>query len=507
MRIPTLAAVFFFATIASATAESQFPSQSSSITALERAPIRLGVGEQRLLRIPGLNRYSLGSDGILRVLKLPPSQPGLPPSQEALLLKGISPGSTDLWVWKSDGSSEFRKVQVEAAPPPSHKIESLLPPKLEAGLDGLRETEVILSSSGVILRGETSLLSEAILVGTLKRGFPTELHDETILSPALKADLTQRIEAWLQKGGLGQTLLLSWEGGRPALSGSIGDARARAALEREAVSHFPMLDFRADSLPDTAPTVHFRVFLLELKKSRFGSLGLSWPALQEGAFRVTRWGVEEALQLDLMLQSLEGEGSVRILSNPQLSVRAPGEAELFAGGEVPIESRNKFGSNITFRPYGLSLKLNVTHAGGEHVRLDILTEVSHIDATIGSGDVPGFQANRMKTQVDAKFSEPLLLSGLLQQGVRETAKGLPFLRQIPILGTLFGSEDYLRERSELVAILLPLARPPNASIKQIARITPRGPLPPPRNWLSTDQELELRESSEFPWNALKGEHP
>jgi Flp pilus assembly secretin CpaC len=502
MKTQTLAALLVFMTIASASADLQNGPTAAAPGNTERAPVHLGVGEQRLLRIEGLQRYSLGSDGIVRVLHLPPAKAGLPPSNEALLLKGISPGTTDLWAWKSDGSTEFRKVRVEATPPPTHKSESLLPQRLEAALDGLRETEVILAASGVILRGETTLPSEANLIGTLKRGFPNELHDETILAPALKTQLSQRIDDWLKEAGNRQKLLLSWDGGRPVLSGSIEDARVRAALEREATSRFPMLEFRIDSLPDAAPTVHFRVFLLELKKSRFGSLGLGWPALQEGAFRVTRWGIEEALQLDLLLQSLEGEGSVRILSNPELSVRAPGEAELFAGGEIPIESRGKFGSNITFRPYGLSLKLHVTHASGERVRLDISTEVSHIDESIGAGDTPGFQANRMKTQVDARFTEPLLLSGLLQQGVRETAKGLPLLRQIPILGALFGSEDYLRERSELVAILLPLAKPPHAPMEKVVRHAPRGPLPPPRNWLSPRQELDLRAAPEFPWNAF-----
>jgi pilus assembly protein CpaC len=289
------------------------------------------------------------------------------------------------------------------------------------------------------------------------------------------------------------------------ISGSIEDARARKNIESELSGRFPLLEFRLDSLPDVSPTIHFKVFLLELKRNRFGSFGLSWPGFQEGAFRVTRWGIEEALQLDIMLQTMEGDGSARVLSNPELSVRAPGEAELFAGGEIPIETRGRFGSNVTFRPYGLSLKLNVTHSTQDRVRLEIATEVSHLDVSIGRGDIPGFQANRMRTQVDARFSEPLLLSGLLQQGVRENARGLPFLRQIPILGPLFGSEDYLRERSELVAILLPLMRPPQAPLEKIQRLSPAGALPPPRNWISPEEAANLRDSRDWPWNALEEE--
>jgi Flp pilus assembly secretin CpaC len=210
------------------------------------------------------------------------------------------------------------------------------------------------------------------------------------------------------------------------------------------------------------------------------------------------------LQLDLTLQALEGEGSVRILSSPELVVRAPGEAELFSGGEIPIQATSAYYSSVTWKNFGLSLKLNVTHTTAEKVRLDIFTEVSHLDTSISSVDkVPGIQSNRMKTQVDARYGVPLLLSGLLQHGMRENARGLPFLRQIPVLGMLFGSDDYLNERSELVAILLPSSVPPPPPLGKIIRYAPKGMLPPPRNWISPEDERRLKSSSDYPWNALQ----
>jgi pilus assembly protein CpaC len=139
-----------------------------------------------------------------------------------------------------------------------------------------------------------------------------------------------------------------------------------------------------------------------------------------------------------------------------------------------------------------------------------LTEVSHLDPKISSDPIPGVQSNRMKTQVDARFGSPLLLSGLLQEGTREQARGLPFLRQIPILGLLFGSEDYLNERSELVAVLLPSSEPPSAPMQKFASRSdanippqPTGPVPLPRDWVSPERERELRASGDFPWNALQ----
>jgi pilus assembly protein CpaC len=250
---------------------------------------------------------------------------------------------------------------------------------------------------------------------------------------------------------------------------------------------FPRAEVELSSLPDGAPTVHFRVYLLEMRRSRFGTLGLSWPASVPGAFQVDLGAIREALSLELAIQALEGEGSVRVLSNPELVVRAPGEAELFAGGEIPVRSTSKFRSDVTWKAYGLTLKLKVTHAAGDRVRLEIATEVSHLNPQVVDDPIPGLQSNRMRTQVDARFGEPLLLSGLLQEGTREQARGLPVLRRLPVLGRLFGSEDYLNERSELVAILVPRSSPPPPPA--FARPAPLPSVVPVLEPLSTNEAL------------------
>jgi pilus assembly protein CpaC len=256
-------------------------------------------------------------------------------------------------------------------------------------------------------------------------------------------------------------------------------------------------------MPDTAPTVHFKVFLLELKKTRFHTIGLGWPGSQDGAFHVTTSSITNQIGLDVALNALEGEGSAKILSSPELVVRAPGEAELFAGGEIPIKMESHFYSNISWKSFGLSLKLKVTHTTIERVRLEIFTEVSRLDTSLSDDKIPGIQANRMKTEVDAQYGIPLLLSGLLQQGTRDTAKGLPFLRSIPILGSLFGSDDYLADRSELVAILMPSSSPPPAPIERLVRLAPKGSVPPPRDWTSSEDQKRLKSSPNYPWNALQ----
>jgi hypothetical protein len=455
---------------------------------LERPPLLLGQGEQRLLHAENLKKYSVGGNAI--------HAHGI--GKDGILVKGVSPGLGDLWIWLSDGTAEHRTIRVEKT------IGAEVKPELERILGGLQESEVLVSGNGVILRGEIKSLPEANRVAALIKGWPNEVHDETQLAPALLTSAQTKLEAWTQKSRSASHLRVELFDGAVWVRGSIENPVERAQIEKQVRSIFPMAQTEIDSLPDAAPTVHFRVFLLELKNDKRRTLGLEWPESQAAAFHVTTSAIQNMVGLDVTLHTLETEGSAKILSSPELVVRAPGEAELFSGGEFPIQSQSAYYSSVTWKNYGLTLKLNVTNTTSEKVRLDIHTEVSHLDNSLASKDgIPGLQTNRMKTQIDARYGVPLLLSGLLQSETREDAKGLPFLRQIPVLGLLFGSDDYLNNRSELVAILLPSSTPPAAPIGKIMHYSPKGFLPPPQTWISPQDEKRLRSSNDYPWNALQ----
>lgn len=411
-------------------------------------------------------------------------------------------GTGDLWIWKKDGSSEHRTIRVE-------KIsEDEIKPALAHALSQLDETEVFYAGNGVILRGTIHGLSECARIKAIVQGFPSSVHDETVTAEEVTSEAQKRLEKWIKQSGYGPKLTVERWGSSIWVRGSIENPSQQARAEKELHAIYSDVQTEIDSMPDHAPTVHFKVFLLELKKTGFRHFGISWPE-SAPAFHLTTSSVTNIFQLDTALQMLEGEGNVKILSNPELVVRAPGEAELFSGGELPIEMQSHFFSSVTWKNFGLTLQLKVTQTTAERVRLDISTEVSHLDTSIGNDKIPGIQSNRMKTQVDARYGVPLFLSGLLQKNVREQAHGLPWLRQLPILGALFGSDDYLSERSELVAILVPSSTPPPAPMDKVnptvesESYVAKGKVPPPRNWLSPAHERALRASPEFPWNALR----
>jgi len=461
----------------------------------ERTTLFLGEGEQRLLRIPRLLKYSIGSK-VVRVLPLSDKKSGLS-MKNCLLIKAVSPGSGDLWIWKQDGSTEYRTIHVEK------RIASRKNPELDKALSKLEEAEVIFTGQGVVLRGVIHHLHDATQIAALVRNYPKDIHDETEMAEPLLQEAISKLEKWLKKSGYEHSLRLEQAGQSLWIRGHLERPKELPFIEKQLLAVFPRISFEIEVLPDHSPTIYFRVFLLELKRTQFHTIGIHWGVPNPFTYQVTPSQTPDPFQLDLTLQQLEGNGHARVLSNPELVVRAPGEAELFAGGEIPIQAQSRYYSNVTWKNYGLTLKLKVTHTSGSRIRLEIFTEVSHLDRALSQDQIPGIQSNRMKTQVDAKLGTPLLLSGLLQQDLREEVKGLPFLRKIPVLGLLFGSEDYLNERSELVAILYPHGSPPPTPMHRAKQILPKGPIPPPRNWINPEEEQALRKSENFPWNALE----
>ena len=470
-------------------------SQPPEVT--QKPDLFLTQGEQRLLHVPRLSKYALGNPKI-RVLKLPIFRDArTSTSNESLLLKAIEEGVCDLWVWKTDGSSEHRSIRIQKPREPRPS------PKLDQSLEKLIEVEVLQAGPQVILRGEILSLAESARIAALSEGFPNEIRDETQVSETLLKSAQGHVETWLRTTGNSSRLSVEQEGNQLWIRGAVDRPNRATSIKKQLRAIFPLLQFELDSPPDRAPTLSFKVFLLELKKSQFSNLGLFWGASTPATLQASTQGLQDALKIDLAIQHLEGQGQAKVLSNPELVVRAPGEAELFAGGELPVILRTRLSQSINWKPYGLTLRLKVTHAAGRRVRLDVSTEVSHLGPDLTGGGIPGIQTNRMTTQVDAQLGVPLLMSGLLQDKIREEARGLPILRSIPVLGTLFGSDDYLNERSELVAILFPRITPAPVSIQSLRRNFPTPSLYRSDRTNSWSEESEAKTSKNYPWSALE----
>ena len=83
-------------------------------------------------------------------------------------------------------------------------------------------------------------------------------------------------------------------------------------------------------------------------------------------------------------------------------------------------------------------------------------EVSNVVATTTSSiNSPTIQQRKISTTVAVHDGETVALGGLISDSRSNTRDGIPFLRQIPVLGNLFGSTNKQGTRTELIVLLTP----------------------------------------------------
>jgi pilus assembly protein CpaC len=177
-----------------------------------------------------------------------------------------------------------------------------------------------------------------------------------------------------------------------------------------------------------------------------------------------------------MVRALERTGLIRTLAEPNLTAISGESAKFLAGGEFPVPvSRDRDGNvQIEFKPFGVGLGFTPVVLSEGRISLKISTEVSEItgeNAFVSQGGtvidsnnnvitvpgitIPGLRVRRAETTVELPSGGSMVMAGLLQQSMKQNIDGIPGLKNVPILGTLFQSRDFQSGETELVVIVTP----------------------------------------------------
>lgn len=172
--------------------------------------------------------------------------------------------------------------------------------------------------------------------------------------------------------------------------------------------------------------------------------------------------------LIVSVDALQEEGLLQILAKPTLIAQSGQSASFLAGGEFPFPVASSFDRfSIEWKPFGIGLNFTPTVLGGDTISMVVAPEVSDLDFTntvsYAGYTVPSIETRRMSTVVELKDNQSFAIAGLLKNYVRESIKKFPLLGDIPILGALFRSTQYMKDETELVVIVTPhLVKPVDA---------------------------------------------
>lgn len=150
------------------------------------------------------------------------------------------------------------------------------------------------------------------------------------------------------------------------------------------------------------------------------------------------------------------DGDARVLASPELTAKSGGKARLQVGGEVPIPLAGAFGATtVEFKPYGIIFSIEPQIDGNDVITAKVSTELSQIDPSVSVGGIPGFITRNTTTEVSLKQGEVVALSGLVNSEMSTAVDRVPGLSRVPILGSLFQSEDFRNRKTELIVLLEP----------------------------------------------------
>ena len=166
------------------------------------------------------------------------------------------------------------------------------------------------------------------------------------------------------------------------------------------------------------------------------------------------------------LNALQSVTNVKVLSSPQVLVLDNEAARLQVGSQVPFltsSSQSTLTNNspvinsVNYRDTGVILDVTPRVNSGGLVTLDISQEVSDIDRTqqIQGISSPVFSERLVTSRVVVQDGQTIGLAGLIRDNVSTGNSGIPFLKDIPLLGLLAGSQNNQRGRTELLVLITP----------------------------------------------------
>jgi len=162
---------------------------------------------------------------------------------------------------------------------------------------------------------------------------------------------------------------------------------------------------------------------------------------------------------------LERNNLSKILARPTLVAMSGQQAEFLAGGELPIPVGGTGGTvSIEFKEYGVKVVFVPTVLGNDIVDLRVYVEVSEVDQgtslNVTGFEIPGFLSRKSSSHLRLESGMTFAMAGLLNEQIRSSNQKVPVLGDIPVIGAFFRNVSHDKLEQELMIFVTPkLVRP------------------------------------------------
>jgi pilus assembly protein CpaC len=302
----------------------------------------------------------------------------------------------------------------------------------------------------------------------------------------IRAALKQTLpNADIQIEGIGDGVMLSGSAASPIEAQQAGDLASKLAGGADKVVNSIVVRGRDQ--------VMLKVTLAEVQRSIIKQMGIDLSASLNYGTAVVNFNnanpftaknaplvANNALTTSLgatpsvsaTIRAMESAGVVRTLAEPNLTAISGESATFISGGEFPIPTGvscqttttgtiGQCVQTVSFKKFGISLNFTPVVLTEGRISLRVMTEVSEVSTenslTGGAGGttIPSIKTRRVETTLEIPSGGAMAMAGLIQDQTKQAINGLPGLAQLPILGTLFRSRDFVNNQTELMVLVTP----------------------------------------------------
>ena len=314
--------------------------------------------------------------------------------------------------------------------------------------------------------------------------------DDMSLSRSLEGYRQRETDMFRVRSGMTPTLPIQGDTGRAdsaraapgVLIGAttlVASAPTNALIIRTAPPNFPLLRETIQAL-DVRPTqVLFEVTVAEITLGRGDEYGIDWdhvggstqtsfgdPAAADSAVSsglVLRFISLRNADIRAVLRTIASRSKVRVLSTPELLAMNNREARVLVGSRVPFVASTRLGNDVAidrsvqYENVGTQLTLIPTINEDDYVSVRILQEVSSLTTrTVAAAlDAPVISTREASTRAVIRNGQTAVIAGLIGSSEDEIERGVPLLKDIPLLGWFFKSKSVVRNRTELAIFVTP----------------------------------------------------
>jgi len=177
-----------------------------------------------------------------------------------------------------------------------------------------------------------------------------------------------------------------------------------------------------------------------------GSLGLLFGTIGENI-------------LEIQLNALQKDGKLNILSSPSITTMDNQKAFTENGEKVPYVTTENSGGTTTksvkFENAVLRLEITPHVIDGKNLTMKILVQKDEVDPSRSVDGNPYIIKKQTETSLIVQDGETIVISGLTKQKNLENVNGIPWLKDVPVLGWLFKGEGKSESMEEVLIFITP----------------------------------------------------